>query len=117
MAETIPIVEDAIREHGLGETENPPKPGIHPRKAFIHAMPAYIPSQEAAGMKWISGYPGNQAKGLPYITGLMILNDPETGIPTAFMIPSRGSLAGWIENGRKETAVSKVPRSTKSFFS
>jgi len=33
----------------------------------------------------VSGYPGNQARGLPYITGLLILNDPETGIPLAIM--------------------------------
>lgn len=64
----------------------PPKPGIHPRPdAFIHAMPAYIPSAEAAGVKWVSGYADNQTKGLPYISGLLIINDPETGFPKAVM--------------------------------
>jgi ornithine cyclodeaminase/alanine dehydrogenase len=64
----------------------PPKPGIHTQPdAFIHAMPAYIPDMGAAGMKWVSGYPSNQAKGLPYITGLMVLNDPDTGLPLAVM--------------------------------
>jgi ornithine cyclodeaminase/alanine dehydrogenase len=64
----------------------PPKPGIHTRPdAFIHAMPAYVPSLQAAGMKWVSGYPANQARGLPYISGLLILNDPETGMPLAVM--------------------------------
>jgi ornithine cyclodeaminase/alanine dehydrogenase len=64
----------------------PPKPGIHTRPdAFIHAMPAYIPSLQSAGMKWVSGYPDNQRRGLPYITGLLLLNDPETGIPIAIM--------------------------------
>jgi ornithine cyclodeaminase/alanine dehydrogenase len=48
-------------------------------------MPAYIPGVESAGIKWVSGYPDNQKKGLPYITGLLILNDPETGIPLAIM--------------------------------
>jgi ornithine cyclodeaminase/alanine dehydrogenase len=48
-------------------------------------MPAYIPAMRSAGVKWVSGFPGNQAKGLPYITGLLILNDPETGIPLAVM--------------------------------
>ena len=86
MARIVDALEAMFVEKGEGRVEMPPKPGIHTREdAFIHAMPAYIPSQEAAGMKWISGYPGNQAKGLPYITGLMILNDPETGIPTAVM--------------------------------
>jgi ornithine cyclodeaminase/alanine dehydrogenase len=86
MSEIIDALEDTFREKGAGRVEMPPKPGIHTRAdAFIHAMPAYIPSLGAAGLKWISGYPGNQAKGLPYITGLLILNDPETGIPLAIM--------------------------------
>jgi ornithine cyclodeaminase/alanine dehydrogenase-like protein (mu-crystallin family) len=40
---------------------------------------------EAAGVKWVSGYPSNIAKKLPYISGLLILNDPATGIPIAVM--------------------------------
>ncbi len=48
-------------------------------------MPAYVRGVEAAGMKWFSGYPSNAAKGLPYITGLLVLNDAETGIPLAVM--------------------------------
>jgi ornithine cyclodeaminase/alanine dehydrogenase len=86
MAEIIDALSLMFREKGEGRVEMPPKPGIHTRKdAFIHAMPAYIPSMNAAGMKWVSGYPANQQKGLPYITGLLILNDPETGIPMAVM--------------------------------
>ncbi|MFQ5629207.1 MAG: ornithine cyclodeaminase family protein [bacterium] len=86
MIEIIRALEDMFREKGNGNVEMPPKPGIHTRKdAFIHAMPAYIPRLEAAGVKWISGYPDNQKKGLPYINGLLILNDPETGIPIAIM--------------------------------
>jgi ornithine cyclodeaminase/alanine dehydrogenase len=64
----------------------PPKPGIHTQPdAFIHAMPAYIPALHSAGMKWVSGYPGNQQRGLPYISGLLILNEVETGLPYAVM--------------------------------
>jgi len=86
MSETINALDNMFKEKGEGRVEMPPKPGIHPRKdAFIHAMPAYIPSLESAGMKWISGYPENQKKNLPYITGLLILNDPETGFPIAVM--------------------------------
>ncbi|HLB37856.1 MAG TPA: ornithine cyclodeaminase family protein [Gemmatimonadales bacterium] len=86
MLEIIGALEDMFLEKGAGRVEMPPKPGIHTRQdAFIHAMPAYIPRLEAAGLKWVSGYPGNQARGLPYITGLLILNDPETGIPLAIM--------------------------------
>jgi ornithine cyclodeaminase/alanine dehydrogenase-like protein (mu-crystallin family) len=86
MPEIISAVEKVFKEKGEGRTEMPPKPGIHTRPdAFIHAMPAYIPSLAAAGMKWVSGYPQNQVMGLPYISGLLILNDPETGIPIALM--------------------------------
>jgi ornithine cyclodeaminase/alanine dehydrogenase len=64
----------------------PPKPGIHTQPdAFIHAMPAYIPAMKSAGIKWVSGYPENQSRGLPYISGLLILNDVETGLPYAIM--------------------------------
>jgi ornithine cyclodeaminase/alanine dehydrogenase len=86
MPEIIDALEDMFREKGAGRVEMPPKPGIHTSPdAFIHAMPAYVPSLGAAGLKWISGYPSNQTKGLPYISGLLILNDPETGIPLAIM--------------------------------
>ena len=86
MAEIIKALDKMFREKGHGRVEMPPKPGIHTQTdAFIHAMPAYIPSLGSAGMKWVSGYPDNQEKGLPYISGLLILNDPETGIPISVM--------------------------------
>jgi len=86
MADVINALEDMFHEKGEGRVEMPPKPGIHTRPdAFIHAMPAYIPALESAGLKWVSGYPENQKLGLPYIAGLLILNDPETGIPLAVM--------------------------------
>ena len=86
MAEIIAALERMFREKGDGRVEMPPKIGIHPAPdAFIHAMPASIPAQKAAGIKWVSGYPDNSKRGLPYISGLLILNDFETGIPLALM--------------------------------
>jgi len=86
MPEIINALEEMFKEKGEGRVEMPPKPGIHTREdAFIHAMPAYIPGLQSAGMKWISGYPDNQKKKLPYISGLLILNDPDNGIPIAVM--------------------------------
>jgi ornithine cyclodeaminase/alanine dehydrogenase-like protein (mu-crystallin family) len=86
MPEIIDALKIAFNEHGLGHAEMPPKPGVHSMPdSFIHAMPAWIPALHAIGMKWVSGYPTNQAKGLPYISGLLILNDDETGIPLAVM--------------------------------
>jgi ornithine cyclodeaminase/alanine dehydrogenase-like protein (mu-crystallin family) len=87
MIEIIDALEIAFREKGKGLTEMPPKPGIHPGGGdnFIHAMPAYIPAMKSAGVKWVSGFPENHNKGLPYITGLLILNDPDTGLPISVM--------------------------------
>ena len=86
MPTIINLLEAAFKEKGRGQVEMPPKPGIHTQPdAFIHAMPAYIPSLRSAGLKWVSGYPDNKERGLPYITGLLILNDVETGLPYAVM--------------------------------
>src|SRR3989339_2192244 len=74
MAHIVDALLAMFKEKGEGKVEMPPKPGSHTRPdAFIHAMPAYIPSLHSAGMKWVGGYPQNQSKGLPYITGLLIL--------------------------------------------
>ena len=100
MAEIIEALEVAFREKGEGRVEMPPKPGIHPGGGdnFIHAMPAYIPALESAGIKWVSGFPGNTQRGLPYISGLLILNDVETGLPLAVMD------CGWITGMRTGAA-------------
>jgi ornithine cyclodeaminase/alanine dehydrogenase-like protein (mu-crystallin family) len=82
----IDLLERAFREKGEGRVEMPPKPGIHTRPdAFLHAMAASIPAMQAAGLKWVGGYPENPARGLPYVSGLLILNDVETGFPLAVM--------------------------------
>jgi ornithine cyclodeaminase/alanine dehydrogenase-like protein (mu-crystallin family) len=73
--------------------ELPPKIGVHPRPAssFAHAMPALLRGADASGsadllgMKWIAGFPANRAAGLPAIHGLLILNDPRTGVPAAIL--------------------------------
>jgi len=99
MPAIIGLLEAAFREKGEGRVEMPPKPGIHPKgDAFIHAMPACIPGLKTAGMKWVSGFPENQKIGLPYISGLIILNDVETGLPMAVMD------ASWITAHRTAAA-------------
>ena len=86
MKEIIDVLFVAFREHGERRVEMPPKPGVHTRPdAFLHAMPAYLPALGSVGMKWVGGYPGNFRRGLPTITGLIVLNDEETGLPLAVM--------------------------------
>jgi len=86
MPTVIRLVEDAFREKAAGRVEAPPKPGIHPQPdAFLHAMPAYIAGMASAGVKWVGGNPANAVRGLPYISGLIVLNDVETCLPYAVM--------------------------------
>ncbi|MGB5879876.1 MAG: ornithine cyclodeaminase family protein [Thermoanaerobaculia bacterium] len=86
ITEIIDAVEKMFEEKAAGRVEMPPKPGIHPQPdAFIHAMPAYIPAMKSAGIKWVSGFPENYRRDLPYISGLIVLNDSETGLPLAVM--------------------------------
>jgi ornithine cyclodeaminase/alanine dehydrogenase-like protein (mu-crystallin family) len=97
--EAIDILADAFRAKRDGAVEMPPKIGVHPRDdAFIHAMPAYLAGADVAGIKWIGGYPDNQAVGLPYIHGLLVLTDGPTGRPLAVMD------ATWITEARTAAA-------------
>jgi len=65
MNEIILALEAMFREKAEGRVEMPAKIGIHTMPdAFIHAMPAVISAQKAAGMKWVGGYPANSQRGL-----------------------------------------------------
>jgi ornithine cyclodeaminase/alanine dehydrogenase len=83
----LDLTKETLIAHGKKEYEMPAKIGVHPLpEVFYHAMPAYVPSQKAVGMKWIECYPNNPAKfGLPQTTGLLIMNDILSGYPLAVM--------------------------------
>jgi ornithine cyclodeaminase/alanine dehydrogenase-like protein (mu-crystallin family) len=92
LEERLALAEQALRT--LGTTaEMPPKIGVHPRQpgSLAHAMPALLRgsaedgSTDLIGMKWIAGFPANQALGLPAYSALTIVNDPGTGLPLAVM--------------------------------
>ncbi|UVK35855.1 ornithine cyclodeaminase family protein (plasmid) [Mesorhizobium sp. AR10] len=86
LTSALDIIEATLRDHGSGAFENPPKIGIHPgHDAFIHAMAGWLPKQRRAGLKWVAGFPNNHKVGLPNITGLLVLNDPDTGLPVCVM--------------------------------
>jgi ornithine cyclodeaminase/alanine dehydrogenase len=86
MAEIIAAVEAVFREKGEGRVEMPAKIGIHPAPDdFLHAMPAYVASPSAAGIKWVGNFLKNPARGLPTISGLLVLNHPDSGLPLAVM--------------------------------
>lgn len=106
--DTCRIIREALIEHGKKSVVMPPKHGVHPGKvegAHCNAMPAYIPKLGALGIKWVSGFPGNRDKELPYIMGTLIINDDETGAPLAIME------ASWITAMRTATVSGLVAES------
>ncbi len=92
MAEVIEVVEEGFRLKGMGQTQMPPKTAIHarPGETFLHAMPAYVGGMDIAGVKWVGGNEDNLKRGLPNISGLIVLNDAETQFPVCIMD------AGWV---------------------
>jgi alanine dehydrogenase len=87
MGEVMEAVEAAFHEHGLGNVQMPPKIYLYfPEYAGdLRAMPAYIPSLKAAGVKVVNVHPGNPNKALPTVMAVVILNDPTTGAPIALL--------------------------------
>lgn len=102
-AELIDALDAGFKLKGEGKVNLPPKPGVFPRPgAFIHAMPCYVGGGlDAAGIKWVAGFPDNPDRGLPYISGVLILNDAATGLTKAVMD------ANWI-TGWRTAAVSAL---------
>jgi ornithine cyclodeaminase/alanine dehydrogenase-like protein (mu-crystallin family) len=88
-AQVVAAVELALAEHAAGTFEMHPKIGVHPTGTdpanFIHAMPAWLKTLGACGLKWVAGYAKNHLRDLPNVTGLQVFNDTETGIPLAIM--------------------------------
>ena len=103
--DTEKVVHEALVEHGKKSVLMPPKFGVHPGLgSHCNAMPAFIPKLRALGIKWVSGFPGNREKDLPYITGTLIMNDDVTGVPLAIME------ASWITAMRTATVTGLAVR-------
>jgi ornithine cyclodeaminase/alanine dehydrogenase-like protein (mu-crystallin family) len=93
--DVVDVLDDAFRQKAAGLVQNPPKPAVRPRPdAFINAMPAYLGGSDRAGIKWVAGYEQNRSKGMPYIHGVFVLTDAETGRPLALID------GGWVTEMR-----------------
>ncbi len=98
-AEIIDVLDDAFVQKADGRVQNPPKPMVAPRSdAFINAMPAHLGGSDRTGIKWVAGYESNHAKGLPYIHGVLIMTDSDTGRPLALID------GGWVTEKRTAAA-------------
>lgn len=88
--ERVDLARRALGALAAGEAELPPKMGVHPREgALLHAMPAWLRTTDLVGLKWVSAFPDNARRGLAAISGLVVLNDAATGLPTWVMDAAR----------------------------
>jgi alanine dehydrogenase len=74
----VEAVRDAFVAYAHGEWSMPPKVYVpaYPAGDF-RAMPALGAGH--ALLKWVTSYPGNPARGLPTVTGLVLLSDASDG--------------------------------------
>ncbi|MHB8995320.1 MAG: ornithine cyclodeaminase family protein [Armatimonadota bacterium] len=87
--EVIGMVDTVFREWGNGNVVMPPKVNLDMSRSghdsWSNAMPAYLPSENVGGLKWVGGFGSNPTQGRPYIMGIVVLTDPETGETLALM--------------------------------
>jgi alanine dehydrogenase len=83
-ARAVDAVRQAFVAHARGEWSMPPKVYVtnYPAGDF-RAMPAL--GGGYALLKWITSFPGNPARGLPTVTGVVLLSDAATGELRAVM--------------------------------
>jgi ornithine cyclodeaminase/alanine dehydrogenase-like protein (mu-crystallin family) len=74
----VEAVRDAFVAHARGEWTMPPKVYVtnYPAGDF-RAMPAL--GGGYALLKWVTSFPGNAARGLPTVMGVVLVSDAETG--------------------------------------
>lgn len=94
MKKSIELVEKVYEAHGHNEVNMPAKITLDtgegndwpPYGGSYNAMPAYIGEDvDISGIKWVWGFNDNYKKGIPYIGGVIILNDARTGEILAIM--------------------------------
>ena len=74
----VDVVRDAFLAYARGEWTMPPKTYVEAYPAGdFRAMPAL--GGGFALLKWVTSFPGNPARGLPTVTGLVLLSSAEDG--------------------------------------
>ena len=81
----VDAVAAAYRELSGGRAQSPVRLGLEAPKGVSLFMPAFLADSGALGAKVVSVFQDNPGLGLPVIHGIVLLIDPETGVPTAIM--------------------------------
>jgi alanine dehydrogenase len=83
LPEAIVRTRDAFERHARGEWVMPAKIYLDSPPGDFRAMPAR--GSGVALLKWVTSYPRNPERGLPVVTGVLILSDAETGAELAIL--------------------------------
>lgn len=86
MPRQLELAERALRALAT-DAQLPAKIGIEPRPhaSWAHAMPAWVPgdatdgSGDLMGIKWVSGFPANAARGIPALHATLLLSEATSG--------------------------------------
>ena len=85
MSKAIDAMRPAYGQLSAGTAVAPPRQHISTDKGVTLIMPAYLPERSELGIKVVSVYDDNPNFDLPRITATVLVLDPETGSPKAFM--------------------------------
>ena len=83
LEDVMDAIEDAYAIHKSGNYKMPDRFIAQRDKNMMLYMPCFLDS--VIGTKMLSEFPDNSSLGIPYLNGLMILNNAKTGLPKAIM--------------------------------
>jgi ornithine cyclodeaminase/alanine dehydrogenase-like protein (mu-crystallin family) len=85
MQRIVDEVEFGLSEKAHGRALMPAKHWMETPGRWFGGMSSVVPATGYAAMKWQTGSVTNPSRGLPYITGMLFLNDMEEGVVVAVM--------------------------------
>ena len=85
MSKAIDAMRRAYGQLSAGKVNAPPRQHISTDKGVTLLMPAHLPERSEFGIKVVSVYDDNPNLDLPRITATVLVLDPATGLPKAFM--------------------------------
>ncbi len=85
MPKAIDAMRHAYGQLSAGKVTAPPRLHLSTDKGVTLIMPAFLPERSEFGIKVVSVYDDNPILNLPRITATVLVLDPTTGSPKAFM--------------------------------
>jgi len=85
MPEAIQAMKSAFGQFSAGRAVAPLRSGLNTEKGVTLLMPAYLQESRDMAIKIVSVYGKNPEIGLPTVTAIVTVLDPDTGMPVAFM--------------------------------